>query len=634
MSSKRLVVVGLCLSLLTLATRVGSFDRVRRGVEIAQGDAAGSTWRAQLPGIGTADAPWRVIGIDLTNGPVAVVLEATAGETTTTEAIASGERRRLTVVARQSGPPAALQLRATPDHAIWQVNAVTLSNVHGFTRTLVGLTILPAPQPLPRPPIVLWLLSVAAAAWAWIAAGWPGPRRGAARSVAAAFATLFAVAILSPLISDYQLVVSPRTYALGLVLGAAAVAPRRMPWEAGLRRRIALIAAGLAGVAFFGSALVQQLADHGGNYSAFLHIPAERAVMAPFLRERPDLVQSLALGDESYDGQFMYLMAFDPFLARFADDPARYRDVVDFPPYRFGRIGYSWLTAAVALGRPERFPAVMMWLVVAGHLALGVALAFLARHAGAPPWSAALYLLVPGYMASLQFGLPESLASAGLVAGVYCWLTGRHLAAALSFAAALLIRETGVLLVVACIASLGTASWRARGFWLAGALLPMAAWRAYVAVVLWPDFGAAGLLPNPGILGWPFAGLVQLLDAAMRGAHPASEVRAALAIPVLLTAGGVLLLARRAAVPRGLAVAGFGYTLMALSFDYEHVWQHVPSGERASIEFFLSLLLVSILGHRAVAAGTGRWFWGFAALYTFLLSPESALSRAASGLLH
>ena len=106
-------------------------------------------------------------------------------------------------------------------------------------------------------------------------------------------------------------------------------------------------------------------------------------------------------------------------------------------------------------------------------------------------------------------------------------------------------------------------------------------------------------------------------------------------MPLLLGAGAVLLVAKWRTVPRGLALAGLAYTVMALSLDYAHVWQHVPSGERASIECFLAWLLVTILG--AGRGGLGRaaaCFWGVAAVYTFFVSPEAALSRAALGVLH
>ena len=112
----------------------------------------------------------------------------------------------------------------------------------------------------------------------------------------------------------------------------------------------------------------------------------EVAAQAPFLQERPDISRALIVDDAGYDGQFMYLMAFDPFLRRFADRPEVYRAFIDYPPYRYGRIGFSLLTSLVSAQRAERYPATMVWLIVAAHAALAAALAALAVRHGMAPW--------------------------------------------------------------------------------------------------------------------------------------------------------------------------------------------------------------------------------------------------------
>jgi len=117
----------------------------------------------------------------------------------------------------------------------------------------------------------------------------------------------------------------------------------------------------------------------------------------------------------------------------------------------------------------------MLWLSLAGHLLLGLGLAGIAVHSGAPPWTAAAYLVIPGYVASLTFGLPESLAGAGLILGIYWLVSERATFAIFGFAACLLVRETTLFLVVAAICSLGHFNLKERARMLSVSLLPVVA---------------------------------------------------------------------------------------------------------------------------------------------------------------
>ena len=109
--------------------------------------------------------------------------------------------------------------------------------------------------------------------------------------------------------------------------------------------------------------------------------------------------ETLRYIEGGYDGQFMYLMAFDPFLSAFKDNPRRYDEVVDTPPYRYTRIGYSLLTKLFAWNQPLWFPQTMIWLILASHVAGAVALGAIVRHHGGHPAWALLYATVPGFSA-------------------------------------------------------------------------------------------------------------------------------------------------------------------------------------------------------------------------------------------
>ncbi len=98
-----------------------------------------------------------------------------------------------------------------------------------------------------------------------------------------------------------------------------------------------------------------------------------------------------------YDGQFFYFEAYDPFLRRFASHPAAYRTFIDAPPYRFGRIGYVWLTTAFSLDNWQAYPRTMVWLVFAAIVACSLILGVVAKDAGLSPALGGLVILIPGF---------------------------------------------------------------------------------------------------------------------------------------------------------------------------------------------------------------------------------------------
>jgi hypothetical protein len=508
-----------------------------------------------------------------------------------------------------------------------------LRNARGFSRGILNLVVLPAAEPFRGAP--LWAIGVAIAALLLLAKVQPHP----AGAVRGGFAEIAGTAILlvvatGPLVTPYRVVLAPRTF----VLCAALVSARRLVRVARLTPvKWRPVLAGALGAAFFASALVQTAAAYDWNYSAFLHLDRSIAARAPFLRERPDLAQSLITYDAGYDGQFMYLMAFDPLLRRFADSPSEYGAFIDSPPYRYGRIGFSALTALFSAERPERYPAVMLWLIVAAHLILATILANLAVASGMSPFAGLLYLAIPGFMSSLMSALPEALAAAGLVAGYFFWESRRVLAAAVAFAGALLVRETGVALLVMLIVEVaGDRPLRRRAIvMLAGALAPVTIWRLFVASRLFGEFGWAALFTNPGDLGAPFAGLSQLWTAGIGGTQPASEIPGAVVFPVILTVAFVLAVAmwrlRAGALERAAAI----YASVAVSLNYEKIWSHLPSGERGTFELFVCLLLL-LLARRDGPAWSRlalKAFFGTLLAYTFFVAADAATSRLALGLI-
>ena len=272
-----------------------------------------------------------------------------------------------------------------------------LADVRGFSRGVLNFVVLGSDRPFEAAPA--WSVLLCAGALLLLLAaprrrvGWP------ARVLSGLGSVLFVATTISAWVSPYRIVLTSRTFVFGALLvwaprlaGVIAAARERARGAGGAWERRAKVAAcGAIGAAFFTSAMLQTLATNQGNYSAFLHLSRDVAAHAPFLQERPALARSLVLYDQGYDGQFMYLMAFDPFMQRYSDRPQEYRAFIDAPPYRFGRIGFPLMTRLFAAGAPERFPAVMVWLVIAAHFALALALASIASRVGWSPLTALLY---------------------------------------------------------------------------------------------------------------------------------------------------------------------------------------------------------------------------------------------------
>ena len=515
---------------------------------------------------------------------------------------------------------------------------VELSNARGFTRGLVNLSIVPRDQPLRRHP-----MAVAALLLLWSGTFWlvlsgiePAASRwlGLAAAVAVAF---FAVTALSGVVSPYQVVLAPRSFLLLSLMAAA-------PWAGPIvrsvlafvprprRTRGVVVAASAACALIFYGGVVMELSSRlAGNYSGFLRISRATAATAPFLISRPELVAGLMLYDHGYDGQFMFLMTFDPFLLEFRDQPERYREVVDFPPYRYGRPGFSVLARPLSLGDPARVPVVMVWLTVVSSALMVACLSVWSGLVRAPPWYALLAIAIPGYLYSVTVGLPEGLASACLLAGLVAITSQRPWLGVIGLASALLVRETGVVLLAAIIwsESKRTLTWRAAA--LVAALTPVLAWRCYVGARLYADWGLTAFVPGSADFTWPLTGFWALWVSVAAGAHPGTERLAALVYPAVVcaAAGVAAFAARRTGSP--FAVAAIAYAAIALTLNYPKVWSHVPSGERATHELFLALVLTAMHVHQTDPIASRRIVWLMAAVaaYTLLASPESEYARAA-----
>jgi hypothetical protein len=577
--------------------------------------------------------PLSVLIAQVRGGAQAGPLEIrTDGRTVSRVNLQAGRRTRIDVQV-PAGLVAGSRVELSCASSGWALTSLELANLHGFSSGLFSALFLPASRRDFRA-IPWWLMPPA---FVLLAALWSPPRAGSYPRVEAIVASLgvlaLVIALASPLFSSYALVLSVPTFLLciALVFGVSArrrylsLRARVAASHGAAARRIDASIVVVAILAFYAAVASHGLAVNGGNYTGFLHF-SELFAGAPVLSDHPEVRASLKTDPTGYDGQFMFLMAFDPLLAKY--EPARYAQVVDSPPYRYGRIGFSLLTRVFSGGRPGAFAATMVWLIVGAHLAGAWFLVRIAASRGASPWQVLPSVLIPGFLVSLGSALPESLAAALLLGGLFAHLRGRQWPAAAWWAASLLVRETGAILVLAMVAwtlvtrlpdgseprenarrstsgpgfRLSTLDFR-RSLPLLAAFVPVALWRLYVGFRLYPAFGWRAWWSDPADLTWPFAGFLQLwsVNDAAHGHGQAFNTWFPLLLVALLALAAALLRVRRT----GVAGAAVAYGVLAVSLDYRQIWSWVGNGERGTFELFL-LVLVAALPFGSLPRGL-RW---------------------------
>jgi hypothetical protein len=196
-----------------------------------------------------------------------------------------------------------------------------------------------------------------------------------------------------------------------------------------------------------------------------------------------------------YDGQYYLILAEDPLLR---DGAAAY---LDEAPMRSRRILIPAMAWALAAGRPAFIAGAYVFVVLAFILAGAYWLARIQMFQGRHPAWGFCFLAMPPVLVAVD-SMTVDVAIAALAAG-FAWhlITGRVSGLWLILAAAALVRETGLLLVAACVfASIYQREWRKAALW-ATAALPAFCWYCYLHAVL-PGAGAIELIPHhmPGYL--------------------------------------------------------------------------------------------------------------------------------------
>jgi hypothetical protein len=172
--------------------------------------------------------------------------------------------------------------------------------------------------------------------------------------------------------------------------------------------------------------------SHGGHLGAF--------ALASNVFVHPGASTDLPVhtGTNGYDGQFYYRLALNPL----THQVTAFHITLDNPPYRQQRIGLP--ATAWAVREVFRAPtSVALVLVnVLALVAVGWAGATWARKYGRSPWWGIALAASPALVMALARDLTEPLATAALVVGLLSWTRGRLWLASLAFTAAVLCRET------------------------------------------------------------------------------------------------------------------------------------------------------------------------------------------------
>lgn len=334
------------------------------------------------------------------------------------------------------------------------------------------------------------------------------------------------------------------------------------------------------------------ITDSAVRGSAWGHINADW--FHYYEEDRMSRIQkNLLVSPSGYDAQFFYYIAYDPFLLRFKDEPRKYRVLTDEPRYRYERIAFPLLTKLVSLDRPEFYPQAMMVLILLSHFLGAFFLLKIVQFFGQSPFWALSYILVPGYQLSLARALPESLAMAFTLAGLYFYLKGKTLKPSFLFSISLLTRETAALAVFPLVLweFFKKKNWR-KALVLSLSFLPLIGWKFYLTIRLFDFCGWTTIFFGSDNLSFPFSGIIELYKRAFAQSFSADLFPASVSYPILLTIlflfSLYLLWKKRDFLSLSLCL----FSLISVSLSYLKVWVHIDNAVRTTFEPFLFLIIV------------------------------------------
>lgn len=215
----------------------------------------------------------------------------------------------------------------------------------------------------------------------------------------------------------------------------------RGPRTSFTRRLVALT--GLLWAALFVTLVVYRAGDlsgpiHlGGRTTNPAHVP-------------PDLV--VQLPEQSYDGQFFYRQGVAPL----STDREVHGVSFDSTGLRAARIGYPAVVWTLSAGQAGAVPAAMLAVNVLAVGLLGAAGVLLARELGLgrASYFGLVFVLLPGVTYAMALDLADALATACTVLALLGLTRGRKWPVAAALSAAVLCRESTLVLVIPIAAAM------------------------------------------------------------------------------------------------------------------------------------------------------------------------------------
>jgi hypothetical protein len=272
----------------------------------------------------------------------------------------------------------------------------------------------------------------------------------------------------------------------------------------------------------------------------------------------PDLVSTTVRdpGRDGYDGQFYRFIAHDPRLS------AATWASLDAPVVRARRILVPLLAWLLAAGQQRWIDGAYI-LVIAAFIFGGVywMARSLERRGRHPAW-ALFFLLIPATIVSIDRMTIDVALGALAAAFVYYVAAGRDKALWITLAAAGLVRETGLLLVAACVLpALFRRDFRKAALWTSAAI-PALCWFVFLQGLAEPHASAPAVAADAAQTVVPHWAMPRLewgilgraLDPPQYGLRPDLEAwahRFDVTALLAMFAAAVLALARLHKAPRG-----------------------------------------------------------------------------------
>ena len=308
-----------------------------------------------------------------------------------------------------------------------------------------------------------------------------------------------------------------------------------------------------------------------------------------------------AFSSSGYDGQY--------FLA-IARAPTRATRYLDFPQYRYSRIGYPLVARAAALGNQSAIPYALVAVNVLAVALTTLLLGLWLTRSGVSPWFALVYSFFPGVLVAVQRDLSEPLAYLLAAAGIVVFDPRRLrplVVSALLFAFAAVTRESAALLALGCVAVLllekgGHFRSRAERVFAAAVygaavLAPYLCYRIVLSVTVAVGAGAVGPTPS----SWPLRTVVSYwrhLDVA----YVYSVIAPSIAVG--LTALWALLRGFRSPAVVALLASVLVFVVFAPSFAYDD-----PAGALRTIIAIPVATVLAIPTLNRAMSGRNTWLW-------------------------